>query len=95
MYVSVLKLKIKLPFSESLKDKRMVKNSVRDKIERIFKALVKEIDTQDNKKVLSLGVIYASSAQTNAEQQINKILEYLERNYDYEFYETEKYIEKF
>ena len=95
MYVSVLKLKIKLPFSESLKDKRMVKNSVRDKIERIFKALVKEIDTSDNKKILSLGVVYASSTQTSAEQQINKILEYMERNYDYEFYESEKYIEKF
>ena len=78
MYVSVLKLKIKLPFSESLKDKRMVKNSVRDKIERIFKALVKEIDTPDNKKILSLGVVYASSTQTSAEQQINKILEYME-----------------
>lgn len=45
MYVSVLKLKMKLPYSESLKDKRMVKNSVRDKIERNYKALVKEIDT--------------------------------------------------
>ena len=38
MYVSVLKLKMKLPYSESLKDKRMVKNSVRDKIERNYKA---------------------------------------------------------
>ena len=37
MYVSVLKLKMKLPYSESLKDKRMVKNSVRDKIERNYK----------------------------------------------------------
>ena len=73
----------------------MVKNSVRDKIERNYKALVKEIDTQDNKKILSLGIIYASSARTNAEQQINKILEYMERNYDFEFYDTEKYIEKF
>jgi uncharacterized protein YlxP (DUF503 family) len=95
MYVSVLKIKIKLPFSESLKDKRMVKNSMRDKIERTFRVLVKEIDTNDNKKILSLGVIYASSAQTSAEQQINKVLEYMERNYDYEFYEIEKYIEKF
>ena len=95
MYVSVLKLKIKLPFSESLKDKRMVKNSIRDKVERTFKSLVKEIDTNDNKKILSLGIIYASSTQTSAEQQINKILEYMERNYDYDFYDTEKYIEKF
>ena len=95
MYVSVLKLKIKLPFSESLKDKRMIKNSIRDKVERSFKVLVKEIDTHDNKKILSLGVIYGSFTQTNAEQQINKILEYMERNYDFEFYETEKYIEKF
>ncbi len=95
MYVSVLKLKIKLPFSESLKDKRMIKNSIRDKVERSFKVLVKEIDTHDNKKILSLGVIYGSFTQTNAEQQINKVLEYMERNYDYEFYETEKYLEKF
>ena len=95
MYVSVLKLKIKLPFSESLKDKRMIKNSIRDKVERSFKVLVKEIDTHDNKKILSLGVIYGTFTQTNAEQQINKVLEYMERNYDYEFYETEKYLEKF
>ena len=79
----------------SLKDKRMIKNSIRDKVERSFKVLVKEIDTHDNKKILSLGVIYGTFTQTNAEQQINKVLEYMERNYDYEFYETEKYLEKF
>ena len=95
MYISVLKLKIKLPFSESLKDKRMVKNSVRDKVEKIFRALVTEIDTQDNKKVLSLGIVYSSVTHNSTEQQVNTILEYLERNYDYEFYESEKYIEKF
>ena len=95
MYISVLKLKIKLPFSESLKDKRMVKNSVRDKVEKIFRALVTEIDTQDNKKVLSLGIVYSSVTHNSTEQQVNTILEYLERNYDYEFYDIEKYTERF
>lgn len=95
MYVSVLKLSIKLPYSESLKDKRMVKNSIRDKVEKIFRVLVKETGNLDNKKILSLGIVCGTSVQANAEEKVNKILEYMERNYDYEFYEIEKYIDKY
>ncbi|MBP9478467.1 MAG: DUF503 domain-containing protein [Sebaldella sp.] len=95
MYISVLKMKIRIPLSESLKEKRMVKNKIKDRVENTFRSLVNETDTQENKKILSLGVVYSSSSQSNAEQQINSILEYIEKNFDYEIYDLEKYVEKF
>lgn len=95
MYVSILKIKIRTSLSESLKEKRMIKNKIKDKVESVFRSLVNEIDTQENKKLLSLGIVYSSSKQTNAEQQINSILEYIEKNFDYEIYDIEKYVEKF
>ena len=95
MYVSILKIKIRTSLSESLKEKRMIKNKIKDKVESAFRSLVNEIDTQENKKLLSLGIVYSSSKQTNAEQQINSILEYIEKNFDYEIYDIEKYVEKF
>ena len=95
MYISILKIKIRTSLSESLKEKRMIKNKIKDKVESVFRSLVNEIDTQENKKLLSLGIVYSSSKQTNAEQQINSILEYIEKNFDYEIYDIEKYVEKF
>ena len=95
MNISVLKMKIRIPLSESLKEKRMVKNKIKDRVENTFRSLVNETDTQENKKILSLGVVYSSSSQSNAEQQINSILEYIEKNFDYEIYDLEKYVEKF
>ena len=95
MYISVLKMKIRIPLSESLKEKRMVKNKIKDRVENTFRSLVNETDTQENKKILSLGMVYSSSSQSNAEQQINSILEYIEKNFDYEIYDLEKYVEKF
>ena len=95
MYVSILKIKIRTSLSESLKEKRMIKNKIKDKVENAFRSLVNEIDTQEDKKLLSLGIVYSSSRQSNAEQQINSILEYIEKNFDYEIYDIEKYVEKF
>ena len=73
----------------------MIKNKIKDKVENAFRSLVNEIDTQEDKKLLSLGIVYSSSRQSNAEQQINSILEYIEKNFDYEIYDIEKYVEKF
>lgn len=95
MYISVLKIKMRIPLSESLKEKRMVKNKIKDRIENTFRSLVNEIDTQENKKILSLGVVYSSLSQSNAEQQINSVLEFIEKNFDYEIYDLEKYVGKF
>ena len=95
MYISILKIKIRTSLSESLKEKRMIKNKIKDKVENAFRSLVNEIDTQENKKILSLGIVYSSSRQSNAEQQVNSILEYIEKNFDYEIYDIEKYVEKF
>ncbi len=95
MYISILKIKIRTSLSESLKEKRMIKNKIKDKVENAFRSLVNEIDTQEDKKLLSLGIVYSSSRQSNAEQQINSILEYIEKNFDYEIYDIEKYVEKF
>ena len=95
MYISVLKMKIRIHLSESLKEKRMVTNKIKDRVENTFRSLVNETDTQENKKILSLGVVYSSSSQSNAEQQVNSILEYIEKNFDYEIYDLEKYVEKF
>ena len=95
MYISIIKIKIRTSLSESLKEKRMIKNKIKDKVENAFRSLVNEIDTQEDKKLLSLGIVYSSSRQSNAEQQINSILEYIEKNFDYEIYDIEKYVEKF
>ncbi len=95
MYISILKIKIRTSLSESLKEKRMIKNKIKDKVENAFRSLVNEIDTQEDKKLLSLGIVYSSSRESNAEQQINSILEYIEKNFDYEIYDIEKYVEKF
>jgi len=84
MYVAVLMLELFLPGSASLKDKRMVLNSIKDRVRHRFNVSVAEISDQDKWQRAGLGLALVSESQTHAEQELQKIFRVLDAGTDYE-----------
>ena len=84
MTVISAKLKINIPHSGSLKDKRQVCRSLIAKAKQKFNASVAEVDTHDLCQTLTLGVAVVSGDGKHAKQMIDEIVRFVEGNTDAE-----------
>jgi uncharacterized protein YlxP (DUF503 family) len=73
-FVLILEIKINLPLTFSLKDKRRVKRSITDRLRKAYNVSVKETGSQDNIKFLELTLAYVSISENNAENTREKLL---------------------
>jgi uncharacterized protein YlxP (DUF503 family) len=77
MYVGVLKVRLLVRESRSLKDKRQVVRSILDRLRGQFNASVAEVEELDHRQLLVLGVAVvaaeAASARTVLEQMQNAL----------------------
>ena len=56
MYVGAMKVRMIVRESHSLKDKRQVLSSIKDKLKNGFNVSVAEIDEQENRQMIVLGI---------------------------------------
>ena len=73
MHVGVLQFTVEIPHAASLKDKRRVVKSMKDKLRRLYNVSIAEIDDQDEPTLATLGVAAASSDV----KQVNSLLDRL------------------
>ena len=73
MHIGVLQFTIEIPYAESLKDKRRVVKSMKDKLRRLYNVSIAETDDQDELRLATLGVAAASSDV----KQVNSLLDRL------------------
>lgn len=66
--------------AQSLKDKRMVVKSIKDRIHNKFNASVAEIGGQDKWQTATLGVVMIGSDQKYVDGGLQKIVEFIESN---------------
>ena len=78
MVVSMLKFIIELPESHSLKDKRRVIRSLKDKLIKKFKLSVSEIDLQDSLGYAQLGAALVSNSRKFGETVLQKAVDFVE-----------------
>jgi uncharacterized protein YlxP (DUF503 family) len=78
--VSLIRLIIEIPGSLSLKDKRQVVSSLKDKIRRRYRVSVAEVDLQESLTFAELGAAYVSNSRELGEQVMNRILRFVEDN---------------
>ena len=78
MVVAVLIIDLSIPQSDSLKDKRRVIKSIKDKIRNNFNVSVAEIGAQDFWKSAQLGIAVISQDATYANGVISKIQDMIE-----------------
>jgi uncharacterized protein len=74
MPVGLLTLELHLPEAHSLKDKRQVLRSLKDRLRRHFNVAVAELDFQDVWQSSLIGVVTLSNAEQHVEESLQMVL---------------------
>ena len=69
---------VELPESLSIKDKRRVVNSLKDKLQRKFKLSASEVDLQDSLAFSQIGVALVSNSRQFGEKVMQKAMAFVE-----------------
>jgi uncharacterized protein YlxP (DUF503 family) len=80
MIVSMFQFILEIPGSASLKDKRRVIKSLKDRIQSKFKVSAAEVDLQSSIKFAQIGVALVSNSKRYGESVMQKILSFVEEN---------------
>jgi uncharacterized protein len=74
MPVGLLTLELHLPEARSLKDKRQVLRSLKDRLRKRFNVAVAELDFQDTLRSSVVGVVTLSNAEQHVEESLQVVL---------------------
>ena len=74
MPVGLLTLELHIPDAQSLKDKRQVLRSLKDRLRREFNVAVAELDHQDVWQRSVVGVVTLSNEERHVEESLRKVL---------------------
>ena len=80
MIVDSLRFRLLLRESRSLKDKRQVVNSIKDRLRGGFNVSVAEVESQDNRQLAVLGVAMVGAETTAVRGALQQIAESLRRH---------------
>lgn len=78
MIVSMIQLIIELPEVGSLKDKRRIVKSLKEKLIRRYRISVAEIDLQESLSFTQLGAAVVSNSREHGERIMQKTLHFVE-----------------
>jgi len=77
MVVGILQVELTIDAAASLKDKRRVVNSVKDRLHREHLVSVAEVDAQDDMRVAVLGIVLAAGDVPYCQSVLDRILDKL------------------
>ncbi|MDR2403228.1 MAG: DUF503 domain-containing protein [Spirochaetaceae bacterium] len=78
MIVSMIQLLFEIPDVESIKDKRRIIRSVKDKLQRRFHMSAAEVDLQDSLSFAQIGGALVSNSRSFGETVLNKAFRMIE-----------------
>jgi uncharacterized protein len=79
MPVGLLSLELHIPDAQSLKDKRQVLRSLKDKLRREFNVAVAELDHHDAWQRSVIGVVTLSNEEKHVQESLQKVLDAADR----------------
>jgi uncharacterized protein len=82
MLVVVTLFELHIEFAESLKDKRMVVKSLRDKLRRRFEVSAAEVGLQDLHRRGRMAVAFIALDHAGADRTVEKLVDFVESNTD-------------
>jgi hypothetical protein len=74
MIVGTLKLRLMIRESRSLKEKRRIVNSMKDRIRNSFNVSVAEVDSQDSHQQATLGVALVTNERRFAQEVLSQVV---------------------
>jgi len=75
MVVGILQLRLMIRDAQSLKDKRRIVKSLRDRIRNRFNVSASEVDSLDQRQQATLGVALATNDRVFADQVLAKVVD--------------------
>ncbi|MGD0649663.1 MAG: DUF503 domain-containing protein [Verrucomicrobiia bacterium] len=82
MVVGVLQVDLSIPGADSLKSKRMVLRSLKDRIRREFNVSIAEVGDNDQWQSASLAIAVVSNDKRFANQVLSKVVDLIEATHD-------------
>jgi uncharacterized protein YlxP (DUF503 family) len=79
MPVGLLTLELHIPDAQSLKDKRQVLRSLKDKLRREFNVAVAELDHHDVWHRSVVGIVTLSNEEKHVQESLQKVLDAADR----------------
>jgi len=76
----MLQFILEIPESISLKEKRRVVKSLKDRLHQKFKLSVAAVDLHDSLKFSQIGVVLVSNSRKYGESVLNKAIDFIEAN---------------
>ncbi|MCX7991364.1 MAG: DUF503 domain-containing protein [Proteobacteria bacterium] len=92
MFVGILKIEIFIPYARSLKEKRQVLKKVIDSLRNKYPVSVAEVDKMDLWQKGVIGVSLVSGDRRFLESLLDKIVLFVETNFDCNVVDTDKEI---
>ena len=74
MTVGLLTLELHIPQAQSLKDKRQIVRSLKDKLRGHFNVAVSELEYHDTWQRSVIGIVTLSNEQQHVEESLQKVL---------------------
>ena len=81
MNVGVCKLKIHIPGSQSLKDKRSIVKSLVSRLQKQFNVSIAEVDDHELWQIATIGIACISNHNYRVEEVIDNVISTIERDY--------------
>ena len=89
MIVGVCRIKLRLPESSSLKDKRRVIKSIKDQVRNRFEVSIAEVEDQDLWQIATLGACCISNDSRHTNEVLSRVIDFIENaHFDIEVLDT-------
>lgn len=95
MIVSMIKVIFEIPGVETIKDKRRIVTSVKDKLQRRFRMSAAEVDLQESLSFAQIGGAVVSNSRTFGESVLHKAFEMIEKDVPVRIQDVSIYSEEF
>ena len=93
MFVGIVRIELHIPAARSLKDKRQVVRSLKDRIREHTRAAVAEVDHQDLWQRAALGVAVVAPDVTQARELLQSVRRIVEQQWAAELTDWQEKIE--
>jgi len=80
--VGICRVELHIPDNDSLKGKRQVLRSIKDKVRNKFNVSIAEVDGQDLWQQAILGISCVSSSASHANEVLSKVINLIDQNHD-------------
>jgi uncharacterized protein YlxP (DUF503 family) len=77
MIIGLLEFNLSIPESRSLKDKRMVIRSIKDRISNRFNVSIAEVGRQDSRNFASIAAVVVSVDSASAHRMLENVMDFM------------------